>query len=57
MTAVAEVLGFAARRPPIPAVDLHHPAHVLKGGRTYAAMVLEDLTPRDICTEASFTMR
>ncbi len=55
MTAVAEVLGFSLPgAQSIPAMDSHHPRMCSQAGERIVAMVLEDLKPRDICTEASF---
>ena len=55
MTAVAEVLGFSLPgAQSIPAMDSHHPRMCSQVGERIVAMVLEDLKPTDICTEASF---
>lgn len=55
MTAVAEVLGFSLPgAQSIPAMDSQHPRMCSQVGERIVAMVLEDLKPRDICTEASF---
>jgi len=55
MTAVAEVLGFSLPgAQSIPAMDSQHPRMCSQVGERIVAMVLDDLKPRDICTEASF---
>jgi dihydroxy-acid dehydratase len=55
MTAVAEVLGFSLPgAQSIPAMDSHHPRMCSAVGERIVAMVMEDLKPTDICTEASF---
>lgn len=55
MTSVAEVLGFCLPgASSIPAVDSNHPKMANLAGRRIVAMVWEDLTPRDILSQASF---
>jgi dihydroxy-acid dehydratase len=55
MTAVAEVLGFSLPgAQSIPAMDSHHPRMCSEVGERIVAMVMSDLKPRDIATEASF---
>ncbi len=55
MTAVAEVLGFSLPgAQSIPAMDSHHPRMCSQVGERIVAMVMEDLKPTDICSEASF---
>ena len=56
MTSVAEVLGFSLPgASSIPAVDANHPKMANLSGRRIVEMVWEDLKPRDILNEASFT--
>jgi len=56
MTSVAEVLGFSLPgASSIPAVDANHPKMANLSGRRIVEMAWEDLKPRDILNEASFT--
>lgn len=56
MTSVAEALGFSLPgASSIPAVDSNHPKMANLSGRRIVEMVWEDLKPRDILSEASFT--
>jgi dihydroxy-acid dehydratase len=56
MTSVAEALGFSVPgASSIPAVDANHPKMANLSGRRIVEMVWEDLKPRDILSEASFT--
>jgi dihydroxy-acid dehydratase len=56
MTSVAEVLGFSLPgASAIPAVDANHPKMANLSGRRIVEMVWEDLKPRDILSDASFT--
>jgi dihydroxy-acid dehydratase len=56
MTSVAEALGFSLPgASSIPAVDANHPKMANLSGRRIVEMVWEDLKPRDILSEASFT--
>ena len=56
MTSVAEVLGLTLPgASSIPAVDANHPKMASRSGRRIVEMVWEDLKPRDILREASFS--
>jgi dihydroxy-acid dehydratase len=56
MTSVAEVLGFSLPgASAIPAVDANHRKMANLSGRRIVEMVWEDLKPRDILSDASFT--
>jgi dihydroxy-acid dehydratase len=56
MTSVAEALGFSLPgASSIPAVDANHPKMANWSGRRIVEMVWEDLKPRDILSNASFS--
>ncbi len=56
MTAIAETLGMTmSGASSIPAVDANHSRMATQCGRRIVEMVWEDLKPRDILTEESFT--
>src|SRR5258708_11420305 len=56
MTSVAEVLGLSLPgASSIPAVDANHPKMANRSGRRIVEMVREDLKPRNILPDASFT--
>jgi dihydroxy-acid dehydratase len=55
MTSVTEVLGLSLPgASSIPAVDANHPKMANQSGRRIVEMVWEELTPRDILSEAAF---
>jgi dihydroxy-acid dehydratase len=56
MTSVAEALGFSLPgASSIPAVDSNHPKMANLSGRRIVEMVWEDLKPRDVLSEKSFS--